>query len=102
MLVFVIPHPSIFSISSITFCACYANNVWNAQSFPFLSQALFNGNGTLYDQLSILDDNYRFDPVKLEAVVSSIRAFFSCYLLLTCLFRVSLGFLRLRLSPESD
>ncbi|TFK37217.1 peptide transporter MTD1 [Crucibulum laeve] len=53
------------AICIIAFCACFANNVWNGQNFPFLSQSLFYENGTLYDQLSILDDNFRFDPSKL-------------------------------------
>jgi len=43
-------------------------NTWNAQNFPFLSQALFYENGTLYDQLSILDNNFRLDPAKLAEV----------------------------------
>ncbi|KAK0199297.1 peptide transporter MTD1 [Desarmillaria ectypa] len=53
-------------ICIIAFCACYARNTWNGQNFPFLSQALFYENGTLYDQLSILNDNFRLDPAKLE------------------------------------
>ncbi|KAF8200156.1 peptide transporter MTD1 [Pholiota molesta] len=55
-------------ICIIAFCATYAANTWNSQSFPFLSQALFNEDGTLYDQLSILDENFRLDPAKLEQV----------------------------------
>ncbi|KAJ3513900.1 hypothetical protein NLJ89_g2700 [Agrocybe chaxingu] len=53
------------AICIIAFCACYANNVWSGQNFPFLSQALFYENGTLYDQLAILDENFRLDPAKL-------------------------------------
>ncbi|KAF8801788.1 peptide transporter MTD1 [Phlegmacium glaucopus] len=49
----------------ILFCAAYATNIWHAQNFPFLSQALFFENGTLYDQLAILDSNFRLDPSKL-------------------------------------
>lgn len=52
----------------ITFCATYAANTWNAQSFPFLSQALFLENGDPYDQLSILDDDLRLDEAKLATV----------------------------------
>jgi hypothetical protein len=40
------------AICIVLFSACYANNVWNAQNFPFLSQALFYENGTIYDQVS--------------------------------------------------
>ncbi|KAJ7107983.1 peptide transporter MTD1 [Mycena crocata] len=53
-------------ICIISFCAVYANNVWNAQNFPWLSQELFYENGTAYDQLSILDDNFRLDEAALE------------------------------------
>lgn len=56
------------AICIIAFCACYAQNTWNAQNFPFLSQSLFYENGTLFDQLSILDSNFRFDPAKLDVV----------------------------------
>ncbi|TCD60776.1 hypothetical protein EIP91_009533, partial [Steccherinum ochraceum] len=53
-------------ICIIAFCAAYATNAWNGQSFPWLSQALFNADGTAYDQLAILDDNLLLDPAKLE------------------------------------
>lgn len=63
-------------------------NVFNSQSFPFLSQLLFLGeyrtliyyldpalthaslieNGTEYDQLLILNDDYTLNQTKLEAV----------------------------------
>lgn len=56
------------AICIIAFCACYAQNTWNAQNSPFLSQSLFYENGTLFDQLSILDSNFRFDPAKLDVV----------------------------------
>ncbi|KAG6857483.1 hypothetical protein H0H87_002108 [Tephrocybe sp. NHM501043] len=55
-------------ICMIAFCACYARNVWNGQNFPFLSQSLFNENGTRYNQLAILDENFRLDHAKLAAV----------------------------------
>ncbi|KAK7046341.1 peptide transporter MTD1 [Favolaschia claudopus] len=48
-------------ICIIAFCALYANNVWQGQNFPWLSQELFYENGTQYDQLSILDENFRLD-----------------------------------------
>ncbi|KAJ7312704.1 OPT oligopeptide transporter protein-domain-containing protein [Mycena albidolilacea] len=50
---------------SIAFCAAYANNVWKGQNFPWLSQELFYENGTQYDQLAILDGNFRLDPAAL-------------------------------------
>ncbi|SGY63559.1 BQ5605_C007g04806 [Microbotryum silenes-dioicae] len=50
----------------ILFCACYVNNVWNAQSFPFLSQQLFYENGTEYDQLSILNPDFSLNQTLLE------------------------------------
>ncbi|KAJ7692434.1 peptide transporter MTD1 [Mycena rosella] len=53
-------------ICIIAFCALYANNVWQGQSFPWLSQELFYENGTQYDQLAILDGNFRLDPAALE------------------------------------
>ena len=54
---------------SIAFCACFAANTWNGQNYPFLSQALFFENGSLYDQLAILDENFRLDPAKLAIAV---------------------------------
>ncbi len=45
----------------------YVNNVWNALNFPFMSQQLFLINGSEFDQLMILDKNFRLDPVKYEA-----------------------------------
>ncbi|KAF5347867.1 hypothetical protein D9758_013819 [Tetrapyrgos nigripes] len=53
-------------ICIIAFCATYARNTWNGQNFPFLSQALFTDNGTDYDQLAILDENFRLDKAKLD------------------------------------
>ncbi|KAJ6453791.1 peptide transporter MTD1 [Mycena sanguinolenta] len=53
-------------ICIIAFCALYANNVWNGQNFPWLSQELFYENGTQYNQLSILDENFRLDKAALE------------------------------------
>ncbi|KAF7341740.1 Oligopeptide transporter 3 [Mycena sanguinolenta] len=54
---------------SIAFCALYANNVWHGQNFPWLSQELFYENGTQYDQLAILDANFRLDRAALEVQV---------------------------------
>ncbi|SCV71209.1 BQ2448_2797 [Microbotryum intermedium] len=49
----------------ILFCACYVNDVWHAQNFPFLSQQLFYLNGTEYDQLAILNPDFSLNPDKL-------------------------------------
>ncbi|KAJ7260312.1 peptide transporter MTD1 [Mycena haematopus] len=53
-------------ICIIAFCALYANNVWNGQNFPWLSQELFYENGTQYNQLAILDANFRLDKAALD------------------------------------
>ncbi|KAI0653830.1 oligopeptide transporter [Cubamyces menziesii] len=50
----------------ISFCLCYASNVWHAQNFPFLSQLLFSENGTQYNQLAILNDDFTLNNTKLE------------------------------------
>ncbi|KAJ3717209.1 OPT oligopeptide transporter [Lentinula guzmanii] len=55
-------------ICIITFCAVYANNVWNAQNFPFLSQLLFFENGTEYDQTLILNSDFTLNEGKLAVV----------------------------------
>ncbi|THG98062.1 hypothetical protein EW145_g7487 [Phellinidium pouzarii] len=55
-------------ICIIAFCAVYARNVWHGQNFPWLSQELFNFNGTDYNQLLILDDNFLLDESKLASV----------------------------------
>ncbi|THU99543.1 OPT oligopeptide transporter [Dendrothele bispora CBS 962.96] len=52
-------------LNRIAFCATYANNTWNAQNFPFLSQLLFYENGTEYDQLLILNDDFTLNYDKL-------------------------------------
>jgi hypothetical protein len=39
--------------------------VWHAQNFPFLSQLLYYENGTRYDQLRILNDDYTLNYDKL-------------------------------------
>ncbi|CDO68155.1 hypothetical protein BN946_scf184938.g7 [Trametes cinnabarina] len=50
----------------LSFCLCYANNVWKAQNFPFLSQLLFYENGTEYDQLAILNPDFTLNNTLLE------------------------------------
>ncbi|BGP54983.1 hypothetical protein JCM8202v2_002571 [Rhodotorula sphaerocarpa] len=49
----------------IIFCAMYTTNAWNAANFPFLSQQLFYENGTIYDQLSILNPDYSLNETAL-------------------------------------
>ncbi|KAJ7903340.1 OPT oligopeptide transporter [Mycena olivaceomarginata] len=49
----------------IVFVAVYYNNIWNAKTFPFLSQTLFYANGSVYDQLLILNDKFEVDPTLL-------------------------------------
>ncbi|KIY67540.1 OPT oligopeptide transporter [Cylindrobasidium torrendii FP15055 ss-10] len=56
------------AVCMIAFCACYAGNVWNTQNFPFLTQLLFNANGTRYQQLDILNDDYTLNEDKLAVV----------------------------------
>ncbi|GAA5902251.1 hypothetical protein JCM8208_007240 [Rhodotorula glutinis] len=49
----------------ILFCSMYVTNTWNAQAFPFLSQQLFYKNGTVYDQLAILNADYSLNSTAL-------------------------------------
>ncbi|KAK7016289.1 OPT superfamily oligopeptide transporter [Favolaschia claudopus] len=49
----------------VVFIAVYYNNIWNAKDFPFLSQDLFYANGSVYDQLLILNENFEVDPTLL-------------------------------------
>ncbi|KAF8552269.1 OPT superfamily oligopeptide transporter [Imleria badia] len=43
----------------------YYNNIWESKNFPFFSQLLFYQNGTVYDQLLILNSSYKVDPILL-------------------------------------
>ncbi|PPQ75716.1 hypothetical protein CVT24_002577 [Panaeolus cyanescens] len=52
----------------IAFCVAFHQNAWNGQNFPFLSQQLFNLNGTRFNQRAILDENFKLDPAKLAEV----------------------------------
>jgi hypothetical protein len=49
----------------IVMCASYAGNAWKAQNFPFMAQDLFYENGSVYDQMSILDANYNLNRTAL-------------------------------------
>ncbi|KJA26691.1 hypothetical protein HYPSUDRAFT_132645 [Hypholoma sublateritium FD-334 SS-4] len=55
-------------ICMVSFCVSYHYNVWSGQNFPFLSQSLFNFDGTRFNQTSILDDNFLLDRAKLTEV----------------------------------
>lgn len=54
-----------YILCMVVFVAVYYKNIWKAQNFPFLSQTLFYENGTVYDQLLILNDKYEVDPTLL-------------------------------------
>ncbi|KAK3682188.1 OPT superfamily oligopeptide transporter [Podospora appendiculata] len=47
--------------------AAYYFNLWNAWDYPFLAQALFTSNGTVYNQTEILDKNNEVDTGALSA-----------------------------------
>ncbi|KAH9176603.1 OPT oligopeptide transporter protein-domain-containing protein [Lactarius sanguifluus] len=49
----------------VVFVAIYYNNIWESKNFPFLSQELFYENGTIYDQLLVLNDKLEVDPTLL-------------------------------------
>ncbi|KAJ6465562.1 OPT oligopeptide transporter [Mycena vitilis] len=53
------------AVCMIAFCACFQMNVWNTQNFPFLTQLLFYENGTEYNQLAILNDDFTLNNDKL-------------------------------------
>ncbi|KAF7307754.1 OPT oligopeptide transporter [Mycena kentingensis (nom. inval.)] len=53
------------AVCMIAFCACYAMNTWNTQNFPFLTQLLYYENGTQYEQLLILNDDFTLNEDKL-------------------------------------
>lgn len=53
------------AVCIVAFCACYAQNVWQAQRFPFLTQLLFHENGTEYEQLAILNTDFTLNSTKL-------------------------------------
>ncbi|KAF5366856.1 hypothetical protein D9758_006513 [Tetrapyrgos nigripes] len=55
-------------ICILSFTGIYTRNVWKSQNFPFLSQLLFNEDGTVFDQNLILNDDFTLNEEKLEAV----------------------------------
>ncbi|KAI9461199.1 OPT oligopeptide transporter protein-domain-containing protein [Lactarius psammicola] len=54
-----------YILCMVVFVAIYYNNIWESKNFPFLSQELFYENGTVYDQLLILDDKLEVDQTLL-------------------------------------
>ncbi|KAG6857387.1 hypothetical protein H0H87_004749 [Tephrocybe sp. NHM501043] len=55
-----------YILCMVVFVAVYYKNIWDSKSFPFLSQELFYANGTVYDQLRILNDQLEVDKELLE------------------------------------
>jgi hypothetical protein len=53
---------------SLAFCFCYSRNVWHAQNFPFLSQLLFNEDGSEYNQSLILNADFTLNETALAEV----------------------------------
>ncbi|EGN99901.1 hypothetical protein SERLA73DRAFT_106779 [Serpula lacrymans var. lacrymans S7.3] len=54
-----------YILCMVVFMAVYYKNIWKAQDFPFLSQLLFNEDGSQYNQSLILNSNYEVDPALL-------------------------------------
>ncbi|KAH9057304.1 OPT oligopeptide transporter protein-domain-containing protein [Lactarius vividus] len=54
-----------YILCMVVFVIVYYNNIWESKNFPFLSQELFYENGTVYDQLLILDEKLQVDPTLL-------------------------------------
>ncbi|KAG9224893.1 hypothetical protein PTI98_009892 [Pleurotus ostreatus] len=54
-----------YILCMVVFVGVYYNNIWESRSLPFLSQTLFYPNGSVYDQLRILNDRLEVDPVLL-------------------------------------
>lgn len=52
----------------ICMLSLYYGNVWDTQTFPFMSTSLFQSNGTKLSTTSILNDRGTIDPTKLEAI----------------------------------
>ncbi|KAG6862465.1 hypothetical protein C0995_000011 [Termitomyces sp. Mi166 len=50
----------------VVFVAVFYKNIWQARTLPFLSQELFYANGTVYNQLLILNDKLEVDPELLR------------------------------------
>ncbi|KAI5116279.1 hypothetical protein M0805_005888 [Coniferiporia weirii] len=54
-----------YLLCMVVFCGVFYKNIWKSRNFPFLSQELFYENGTVYNQLLILDSNFEVDKTLL-------------------------------------
>ncbi|KIY50516.1 OPT superfamily oligopeptide transporter [Fistulina hepatica ATCC 64428] len=54
-------------LTYILMSAVYYGNIWHGKDFPFMSQDLFDSNGTVYNQTLILTDG-KFDAAKYDEV----------------------------------
>ncbi|SGZ22606.1 BQ5605_C022g09509 [Microbotryum silenes-dioicae] len=52
-------------LAAIVSIAGYYGNVWNSRQLPMLGSTLFYGNGTLYNQSLILDENHQLNKTAL-------------------------------------
>jgi OPT family oligopeptide transporter len=57
-----------YILCMVVFVAVYYKNIWESKNFPFLSQELFNLDGSLYNQTLILNSNFEVDPTLLDEV----------------------------------
>ncbi|THH03265.1 hypothetical protein EW145_g6393 [Phellinidium pouzarii] len=55
-----------YLLCMVVFCAVFYKNIWQSRNLPFLSQELFYENGTVYDQLLILNSDFEVDPALLK------------------------------------
>lgn len=73
----------------VVFCGVYYGNVWNSQSFPFLSQELYTAESTMekpvkFNQTLVMDENWRIDPQKLaEQGLPYFTGTFAVYIIAT-------------------
>ncbi|KAF5391029.1 hypothetical protein D9757_003990 [Collybiopsis confluens] len=54
-------------LTYILMSAVYYGDIWHGKRFPFMSQAIFDYDGNLYNQTAILTNNV-FDPEKFTAI----------------------------------
>lgn len=86
----------------VVFVAVYYNNIWNAKTFPFISQTLFYANGSVYNQLLILNNNLEVDPALLAEQGLPSAAATGVVLLLTTNLGMAATFTHLLLWNRSD
>lgn len=56
------------AIGWIVMLSFYYSNVWNAQTFPFMSTSLYKSDGSRFKQTSVIGSDLKIDRVKLEEV----------------------------------